>query len=204
MGATATRMNRQPLRDPGEIKLDPLDRHPRFKTLREELAQIEQRMLQADRRQEIARARQRGQDPPRSAEQRAQDLLAGGSIVILPPDAELAAAAEELAILNRARIAKLGQLEQLRGELSSEACAKFARLNADALLAVLAALEDLHTVLEVGRAIRGRLYGMGYLVNTAALPVHLLPEQALLGDPQPGGLGAAARFRQWLATVGIL
>lgn len=201
--ATPVRQMTRRLRDPAQVDLAPLEQHPRFRAMREELSAIERRIAEAEHRQAVARARARGQQPTRPVEQRAEDLVGGGRVVVMPPAAESEAAEEELRILHAARCAKNEQLQALRSEISFEACRRFAPAHAEALRAALDASRQLHEALEVARTIRGRLAGAGYGLNDAALPVHMFPAGAAVGDPERFGT-PAARFKSWLRERGII
>ena len=202
--ALATMKRQTQLRDPAQVPLATLAEQPKYQALRAELAAIEQRLGLAEQRRKVALARARGQQPTRSAAQRAEDLVAGGTVMVLSPAAELEAAEEELGILHKARIAKNEQLQALAGELSAEACKQFAAQHAEALRAAAAAATALHDSLEVARVIRGRLIGAGYQLNEAAMPVHMFPAAAALGDPERVGMTPAAQFKSWLTDKGIL
>ncbi len=203
--ATAARQMAKQLRNPAIIELTPLTEHPRMRPLLDREAANNKRTAQATHREKVALARLRGDArPSRPAEMRAADLEAGGSVTILPPDAELAAAREELTILNAGRIDILQQIERLKSELSFEACQQFAPMNADALRQALDSATSLFQALEAARVIRGRLLGAGYQLNETALPVHQFPAGAALGDPERRSLTPAGMFRDWLAERGII
>ncbi|MGH9641371.1 MAG: hypothetical protein ACRD3Q_02995 [Terriglobales bacterium] len=192
------------LLDPAEVELPPLAADRRYAAKFEELQRIEERIRQAERRELIARARRSGQQPTASALERAQALLGGGQISTSSPAAELGAALEERSVLQAAKLSKHAELDELRGAISGEVCARFATLHADALRAALAAATQLHQALEAGRVIRGKLIAGGYAISESQLPVHLFPDGAVLGDPERVGMTPAARFKAWLEAKGII
>jgi hypothetical protein len=195
---------KQPLRDPLEMTLPRIEENPRYAAVAAEISAIQARMKQAEQRERVAGARQRGQQPTRSLVERAADLLKGGTVVSSEPTGELEAAQQEQFILRKAEFAARDRLDAVVGELSHEACLKFAGLNADALRAALAAATDLHLSLEVARLIRGKLLGSGYWINDAALPTHMFPVAAAVGDPNRVGASPAALFKQWLRDRGVI
>ena len=193
-----------PLRDPAMIELKPLAADPRYAKEVETLAALEKRFAQSEQRKRVAEARLRGQQPTSSLTDRAKALVAGGQIVNLPADAELAAAEEERRVLNAAIIAQREKLAAVASEISHEVCGRFATANAEALRNALAAVTDLWQALEVGRVIRGRLIGAGYSISEAALPIEQFPAGAALGDPERVGLTPSALFKQRLAAAGVI
>lgn len=197
-------MKQRPMKDPAEIPLPPIADNPKFQAASAELEKIQQRIAEATRRREVAQARLGGQKPTTSMADRAKALVQGGSIVSLPAEAEWVGATEELDVLNAARIAQCEKLAAVVGEISSEACKRFAALNADAMRSALEAASALFQSLEVSRVIRGRLIAGGYLLNETALPVHNFPAAAALGDPDRVGMTQANHFKQWLQTKGII
>jgi hypothetical protein len=116
------------------------------------------------------------------------------------------AAAEEQSVLRAAIIAKREELAALVSELSFEVCCRFAEESAAAYRQVLEAATALHAGLEYQRVLRARLVAAGYQLSDRALPQHVFPEAARLGDPNMFGSGTnpAASFRQWLITRGII
>ena len=199
-----TAMKQKPLRDPAEVPLPPLAADPRYRAAREELAALERRFEAAEKRELIAKARQRGQQPTRPAVDRARDLVAGGAVIASTPQAELEAAAEEQTILRAAIAAQQDKLNAIAGEISLEVCKQLAPLAADALRNALDAATALHQALEAGRVLRSRLITGGYQVNETTLPVHVFPHGAQLGDPDRIGLTPAALFKTWLRDRGIV
>ncbi|HJS88697.1 MAG TPA: hypothetical protein VJ738_01890 [Steroidobacteraceae bacterium] len=202
--ATSPKQMARRLRDPTHIDLQPLEQDPRYIKVRQELDAIKARIELSERRRKIAEARNRGAQPTRSVESRAQDLVAGGQVVVLPPAAELEAADEELLILHKARCSKNEELDRVRSEISFEICQQFAPLNADAMRHALDAAAALFQALEAARVIRGRLIGAGYQVNETALPVHHFPAAAALGDPDRGGATPAGMFKAWMRDKGLI
>jgi hypothetical protein len=197
-------MKLRPLRDPAETELPKLADDPRYKAVANELAALETRFDQAKRREDVAKARRRGQQPTRSIAARAKDLLAGGTIIGSSPESELEAAFEEQLVLRKAIDKTREALERIAGEISFDVCKQFASLNAEALRNALEAATGLHEALEVTRVIRARLIAAGYQPNEAALPTHWFPAGAALGDPARVGMTPAAIFKQWLIERGIL
>jgi len=192
------------LRDPAEVKLGRIDEHPKYQAAAAELAALERRFEEAQRRERVAEARRRGQKPTTSMAARAAALLKGGTIVSASAEAELEASSEEQFILRKAIFAARDKLDQIAGEISFETCKQLAPLNADALRNALAAATELHQALEVARVIRSRLLAGGYQLNATALPVHIFPAGATLGDPDRVGLTPAALFKTWLVEHGIV
>lgn len=192
------------MRDPAEVRLQPLAADPRYQEAAAELAALERRLEEAEKRERVARARLQGAQPTRSKLDRARDLVAGGTVIASTPPAELEAAEEEQHILRAAIAAHRDKLQQLASELSHAACTQFAALNAEALRAALEAATALHHALEAARVIRARLIAGGYSLNEAALPLNYFPAAAVLGDPDRVGLTPAALFKQWLRDKGIL
>jgi hypothetical protein len=192
------------LRDPAEMKLERLDAHPRYQAAQTELAALEHRFQEAQQRERVALARRRGQQSTTNPADRARALLAGGTVASSSPAAELEAAEEEQLILKKAIFAAREKLNAIAGELSFEACKRFAEANADALRNALEAATQLHGALEVARVIRARLIGAGYEINTAAIAVHMFPAGAALGDPDRAGQSPAATFKTWLSEKGII
>jgi hypothetical protein len=192
------------LRDPAQVDLQRLEADPRIQAEREKLTALEKRYAESEKRRKVALARGRGQQPTRSNVDRAKALVSGGQIVSLPPAGERDAADEELAILTTAIVHKREELAQLAGQISAETCQRFAAQNAEGLRAALEAVTALHQALEVGRVIRGRLVGAGYTINAAALPTHLFPAAAVLGDPDRVGMTPSALFKTWLVEQGII
>ena len=204
MGAVTT-MKLKPLRDPAEVRLEPLEKDPKYAAAQRELAAIDERIAEADHRRNVARARTRGQKPTRSVLERAKALVAGGQVVASTPEAELSAAEEELAILTAARMKLFEQLEQIRGELGYAANLAFAQIDAEAARQILAAMGAIFDSLEAMRVARGRLHGGGYGVSETALVPLYLPAIALasqFGDPGRSGT-LAWNFRQQLEQRGI-
>ena len=192
------------LKDPAQVDLQPLEADPRYQRLRAELTALEKRYAESEKRRNLALARARGQQSTRPVVERAKALVSGGQIVSLPPAGEREAADEELSILTVAIVTRRQELAQLAEQISAEVCQRFAAQNAESLRAALEAATALHQALEVGRTIRGRLIGAGYTLNAAALPTHLFPAAAVLGDPDRVGLTPAALFKHWLADNGII
>lgn len=192
-----------PLKDPAEVPLEPLHSHPRYKAAAAELAVIEERIRSSERRREVALARGRGQSPTTTAIARAEALLKGGSVMVLPPATELEAADEELRVLHAARLAKNEALDALRSELDFEAGKKFEAIAVAAYINADQLADEMHRTLEVPRVICARLIAAGYRVNEAALPVHMFPAAAAVSDPSRTDT-PAWRFRQWLVEKGIL
>jgi hypothetical protein len=205
--ATPARQLTRRLRDPAQVDLQPLEADPRYRKLRDELDQVEKRIALAERRRKIALARSRGQESTRSVAERAESLLAGGQVVVLPPATEIEAANEERSILAQARRAKCEEIEQLRSEISFEACQRFAPVIEDALRATLSALAELHQALDVQRVIRSRLIGSGYQLNESGLPTAQFLGAAALsapGDPDAHSMSPAGRLRDWMAAKGLI
>lgn len=192
------------LKDPAQIELQPLEADPRYQRAREELVALESRYRDSERRRDIALARARGQQPTRSALDRAKALVDGGQVIILPPAAELEASDEELFLLTGAIVRKREQLAEIAAEASFEVCQRFAAQNAEALRAALDAATALFYALEAARLIRGRIVGAGFSINESALPIHNFPVAAAVGDPDRVGMTAAALFKQWLQEKGII
>jgi hypothetical protein len=192
------------LRDTAEMQLQPLQEHPKYRAAAEELAALEQRLAAAEQRERVAMARRRGQQPTRSILDRARDLVAGGSVVASTPASELEAAGEEQQILRRAINEQREKLAAIAGEVSHEVCARFAPAAKEALLAALEAVTQLHVALESGRVIRSRLIASGYTLDVDAIPVHMFPPGAALGDPDRVGMTPAAIFKQWLRDKGVI
>jgi hypothetical protein len=211
-----------PLRDPGETHLQPLDEHPRMLAARAGLQKLESRLKQAERRQRVAEAQLRGQTPTVPITERAEKLLAGGTVAAYAPAGEKEAALQERDILQHAIVAKRGEIEALRGELSFEVCKQFAPLAEDALRAALDAVDRLFLALDTGRLIRGKIHGAGYALNENALPMYQFDDAAVLGDSRRTGIDGeeispgvftpgrdlsctpAARFRAWLRNKGLI
>ena len=147
-----TPMKYRPLKDPGEAELQPLDQHPRYVALHAELGAIIARISESEHRQRVGEARARGQAPTATAVQRAKALIAGGRVNVSSPADEISAAAEELQALHAARMAKIEELELVKGELSFQACALFRPDSEEALRKALQACEALFEALEVGRS----------------------------------------------------
>jgi hypothetical protein len=158
------------LRDPADMPLPKLDDDARYRAAAEELAALDRRFAEAEQRERVAKARQRGQQPSRPLLDRAKDLLAGGRIVNSSPADELDAAFEEQLILRKAINEKREKLTALRGELSFAVCKKFALLNADALRNAFEATVALFEALEANRVLRGRLIGSGYTIEAGRSP----------------------------------
>jgi hypothetical protein len=191
------------LRDPAEIELPPPSSDPGYAAVAAERAKLVARRAEAEQRERVAKARLRGQAPTVPAAERAQSLVAGASIVSTPAAAELEAAREEQRILHEAILLQNARLDQILAELSFQACKGFAPAMAEALRAALAAASQLHQALEVARVIRARLVGAGYLLNESALPLHLFPAGAALGNPDVVDGLPASRFKRWLVEKGI-
>jgi len=191
-------MKLTPLRDPAEIKIERIEEHPKYQAAQDEFAALERRFEEAQRRERVALARQRGQLSTVSPADRARALVAGGAITSSSPVAELEAAREEMVILRQAMFAARDKLDAIAGEISREVCERFAAMNAEAMRAALEAATALHTALEANRILRGRLIGAGYSLNESVLPTHMFPAGAVLGDPDRVGMTPAAMFKQWL------
>jgi chromatin segregation and condensation protein Rec8/ScpA/Scc1 (kleisin family) len=192
------------LRDPAEVKLERLEEHPKYKAAQDELAALERRFQEAQRRERVALARHRGQLSTVSPADRARALVAGGAITSSSPAAELEAAHEEMVILRQAIFAARDKLDAIAGEISHEVCQRFAAMNAEALRTALEAATALHTALEANRILRGRLIGAGYSLSESVLPTHMFPAGAVLGDPDRVGMTPAAMFKQWLRDKGLI
>jgi hypothetical protein len=194
------------LRDPAEVELTKLEDHPRYRAVAAELAALEARLRESERREQVAKARARGQQPIGSIQDRAKQLLAGGQIIAATPQTEFAAAAEEQDILRRAIVAKHEERAAVVATLSHEACSKFVPLNADYLRRTLEAVTELYASLDGARVIRARLVAAGYQLSDTALPVHQFPQAALLGNPDlmVSGTNPAAEFKRWLKARGIV
>lgn len=205
--ATPSQIMNRRLRDPSRLELVPLEQDPRYVKVSEELHALEDRNRKAEHRLRVARARQRGESPSRSFEDRAQALLKGGHVAVSPPESEAAAAREEMDILGRAIVAKREELAQVRDLASREACERFEEINVEALLTAHEALSGLFQALEVSRVIRGRLAGAGYTINESALSVPRFLGAAAIGaagDPAAQSMSAAGRFREWLRSRNLL
>lgn len=205
--ATPARIMNRRLRDPGRIEILPLEQDPRYAKVADELRALEERLRESEHTVQVARARLRGETPSRPIADRAAALLKGGRVTLMPPEASLAAAKEEIEILSRAISAKREELAQVREALSFEACEMFESINAEALLAAHESLAGLHQALDVTRVIRGRLIGAGYVLNEHALSVpRFLGAEAIgaAGDPAAQSMSAAGRFREWLQKRNIL
>lgn len=192
------------LRDPAQVDLQPLEADPRYRQVRDELTALEKRHAESEQRRKVANARARGQQPNRSLAERAKALVSGGQVVSASPAGEIEAATEEMSILTNAIVRKRMELASMREEISAVVCERFADQNAEALRAALSAATALHLALEVGRTIRGRIVGSGYMINETKLAVHYFPAAAALGDPDRAGLTAASLFKDWLRTRGII
>jgi hypothetical protein len=200
----AAAMKLTPLKDPSEVELERIDQDPRYKAVAAEYGAIEARLAEAERRQRIAQARSRGQQSTTSFLDRAAALISGGQVIAATPRAELEASGEEIEILYRALGAKREELDTVGGEISFEACSRFAPMNAAALVNALEAATELHQALEVARVIRARLITGGYQLNATALPTHWFPTGAAVGDPDRVGQTPAAMFKTWLRDNGII
>jgi hypothetical protein len=187
--------------DPKELR--PITEEPAYQEVLGELNKLRGRLAAAERRRAVALARSRGQRSTTSPEARTQALMAGGRVSAAPPEAELAAADEEIAILKRGEFAAIERLGVVVGELSHIACTRMRAAHDDGLRAALAAATALHAALEGNREIRGRLVGSGYQLLDGALAVHAFPRAAMLGDPNHSG-SAASDFREWLLQKGII
>jgi hypothetical protein len=197
-------MKLTPLRDPVEVDIPILAANPRHKVVADEVAALEARFAEAERRYRVARARARGQgSPTRSIAERAKDLMAGGTVISSTPAAELAAAEEEMTILRQAIFAARDRLNAIAGEISREVCKRLAPLNREALLNALAAAEGLSEALEANRVLRGRLIGAGYEINECELPTNHFPCAVVLGSPDDVGRSPAWFFKKWLTDKGI-
>lgn len=192
-----------PLKDPAEVPLEPLHSHPRYQVAVAEIAAVEKRIRASEHRREVALARGRGQSATTTMRARAEALLKGGAVMVLPPASEVEAAEEELRVLHADRLAKNEKLDALRSELEFEACKSFHAINEDAVLGADMAADWLHQTLEVQRVIHARLVAAGYRINEHALPMNVFPAAAAVGDPNRTDT-PAWRFRQWLRDKGII
>jgi hypothetical protein len=198
-----TMLKSKPIKDPAEIPLTPLDEIPQYRAITGELARIDRRYKQAQRREEIAKARFRGERPTTSESDQAEALKAGGTVVNLPAEAELAGARREQEILNKDRIQETEKLTALLGEISHGDCKLFAAISADANRLVLEGLTLLFRGFEIGRVIHARLTTAGRHYNEHALPLPRFGQAETLGDPdQPGTL--ACRYKEWMRVKGLL
>lgn len=192
------------LRDPVEADIPKLDANPKYRVAVAELAALEGRLAEAEKRQRVAEARRRGHKPTASLADRAAALVSGGSVTAFSADAEHAAADEERAILRAAIFEQRAKVDALVGELSFEVCKRLAPLNAEALVNALLATQSLFDALESNRVLRSRILTAGYQLNSTAMPTHIFPAACTLGDPDRVGLTAAATFKSWLAANGII
>jgi phytoene/squalene synthetase len=104
--------------------------HPSVIEKRREIANVAERMRQAERREQAARQRLRDLAPvirtadvdakKNSAAAKVKKLLAGGTVSSTDPKAELAAAESEQSMLHGAQIELNAELRQIIGELSDE------------------------------------------------------------------------------------
>jgi hypothetical protein len=199
-----TKMKLPPLRDPAEIPLAKLTDDPKYKAAAADLAAMERRYAEAERRMKIAQARRSGQKPTQSIVDRAKALVAGGTVSASSPEDEMVAAQDELDTLRKGIFDQRGVIAALVSELSYNINRRLAPLNADCLRQVMAAVESLHQALEAARVLRVRIIDAGYEVRHDVLKVHIFPAGAALGDPDRVGLTPAALLKTWLTEQGIV
>ncbi len=195
-------MKTRSIRDPAEVPLKSLEENPQYRAITEELARIDRRFKQANQREEVAKARLRGERPTTSLAARAEALKAGGTVVSLPAEAELVSAREEQEILGHDLSKEREKLTALLSEISHEDNKLFGPINTEAHRLVSEGLTLLFRGFEIGRVIHARLVTAGRQYNEHALPLPRFGLAEQLGDPdRPGTL--AWTYKETVRAKGI-
>jgi hypothetical protein len=193
----------KPTRDPAEIPFPMPADNPRYQAKLAEIAQREQRLAEAEKRERVAHARLSGQPPTRNLADRARDLVAGGRVSATDPAAEINAAQDEQRTLKHDLNVKREELNAIVGDLAYELQLKLRAFTDEAQRNVLAGAEIMFQGLEVVRTIYARLIAAGYPHNSTAMPIVGFSAAVALGDPARCGT-QANMYREALIAKGIL
>ena len=186
------------LPDTAELVIEnPFD-HPRYQALARELTALEDRLKQAVKREQIARARLRGQQSTRPNSERAADLVAGGVVGAATAPAELEAARAEQAILDQAIREHKEKMASVKGEIDFAICKKCASFEADGHRNIRAGVLLAHEGLRSNMVLRGRLIAAGVDISEAAMPTNFFPAFAAVGSPTHVGTSPLWFYLVWL------
>ncbi|HJU18590.1 MAG TPA: hypothetical protein VJ770_19230 [Stellaceae bacterium] len=188
--------------DPDALIIKPIGEDPAYAALLAEMVALEKRLAESDARRQRAIARRRGAKPARGAIEMARDLVRGGAVAGIDPDAEIEACdRERYEILGPAIRELASRIEDLRGDLSLAECRRLREHYAAALRQSLQAIEDLLATLQVATGIRARLMAAGYQPLSGVLPDACPPAVIALSENAPFGV---AWFRRRLEENGIV
>ncbi len=185
--------------------LAPLADDLELKAARAAEAAIVARMAESEARRARAVSRLRPRDSKKGAAAVVRSLLDGAMLPGASPEAEAAAADEELGLLNARLIAQrqviAGIVDQRSFDASKDCAAEY---HAE-LVAAFRAMEALHVAAVACRAIKLRLYAAGYNPSGIVLPDIGVRSVLQLGDPHSpdAGRNEAAAFRKRLEALGV-
>jgi hypothetical protein len=187
--------------------------HPSVIAKRAEIAAVAERLRQAERREQVARARLRDLRPAAPADAAKQKvstaskvakLLAGGTVSSSDPVDELVASEREQAILREALSELHDQLRWLIGEISHEFSTDYLEPRVrDDTVALYGLLAEAAAVLARLRGRTATALQLGYRVSSAHCPDFVPLSAWRLGDPGDSGselwrMRGALIARGWL------
>ena len=186
----------------------PIPRHERadMAEVLGKIAEYKARQAAAESRYERAKQANRTNEkgkaaaPARSAIERADMLVGGGTIPSADPVAEMRAASEESRVLT----AGLMELEAARFDIASranfEASSQYRERHVAAIRRLDGAIGDAWAAISDMLGIASELTTAGYDPHPEVLAANLPSALYKLGDPD-GAHGEAPRFRQWARRV---
>ena len=180
-------------------KLERIDRDPQYAALVAELTQLERRLAETRRRRERALALKRGVGSGRTAMERAADLVKGGIVPSLDPDAEILACDEEAFILRNAIVAKSQKIEKLLGNLSEIICRRLESEHTAALRAAVKSIRDANASFRAAAEVRAKVRDAGYQPLGAILPDGMPPAILALG----AGAGDGRQLDHFLRYIEV-
>jgi hypothetical protein len=175
-----------------------IEDHPAVAAKRAEIALVNERMKQAERREAAARQRLRDLAPvirtadvdakKASAADKVRKLLAGGTVSSSDPAAELEAAEREQSMLHGAQIELNAELRAIVSGLSDEFGADYLEPRVrDDTVAIYGLLAEAAAVMARVRGRTADAVRLGYRVSSGHCPDLVPPAAWALGDPAVTG-----------------
>lgn len=190
----------RPVADAAEFEIPPIADDPEYQAISAEIAALEKRLTESERREQAARARARGAVSNRNL---ADALVAGASIPGHDPAREVEAAQLEASHL-RARLGeKRAELDAVVGARSYDLARKFLPQHEEALRAIDDGLTVIADALEAIIVARQRRVAAGFRDAEYALPSQIPLAVQALGNPRRRETVAGA-FRAYLQQEGIV
>ena len=164
------------------VKIERIDRDPRYAELAAELTKLEQRLAETRKRRERALAIRRGAKSGRTAVERASDLVKGAFVPALDPDKELLACAEEEAILVNGIREKAAELDAVAGDLSVALARRLQAEHTGYLRDAVAAIAAMTKAFSAAAELRAKVRDAGYMPVPSILPDTMPPAALALGQ----------------------